>query len=462
MLAWATVAHPAGLCVPGLPEGVVIKSGWGGLGASSSTRLDMVRQGDAYRMEAAIQNNFPMQKGDLVNGNSTAMVPVARVQALVDALCAPVVPEADPSTFGSPEAIQKAIDKWWKIERWASSPEASADASRYREYLRTARGMTELISEGIRFGRHTDDFPGYVVEARYANGTTLSASSISFNFRMLPWRRGDGKVDGRPDYSQALPDAVAALLPAGATNRERLLEPADAHVLDSVVAAAVWDRASNLDALAAAPQAVDALRKSFVIDRLWLAEKSSYVTMPNNWRRLDKKTTLHAVMHAKNAPSNLSIWASLPLARGALESPADVGAIEKQVQTALGNASIRSRITTAQFSLDYGNVDYHMDVILKQFARQMKMGGRSDEFMRHPGVLDDALLLNEGRMPIYWVLLRDGRAVRWKQALVKPSLPQEWRCDRVPFGDYLPEEGKFPPDNTCYGEIYSHQGTRVK
>ncbi len=461
LLAAILVASPPSFAVQdgggtALPEHVTITSGWGGLGASSSTRLELSRQDDGYLMDARIEGASRFPGLNLPSGHTASLVPAEKVRRLVDALSAPPLAAIDPAQFGSADAIQNAIDAAWKPQKWSASVEASADAARYREELRTPQGTAALLTLGIRNESHTDDFPSYTVEMKFPGGKTLSANSISLGYHMLPWR----VAGGTPSYAQALPDAVAALMPEGATNRERLVAPPDARMPGDLVRSGLAEKRRYLDALTAAPDVVARLRKSFRITRLWLAESRPLGEMPT-FPRKPGKPVLRAFLKPIDGPEKMDVAVTLLLSGGTLANPGDIDAVERQLQKVLANASVRDRIADTRFSLDYGDENRHMDLVLKQFAQQMQVGGKTDEFARNPGVLEGAILFYEGYRPIYWLLLRDGRAVRWKEAMAKPASPSEWQCNGVPFMDYLPREGEGM-QAACYGEIYSRRGKRVR
>jgi len=64
---------------------------------------------------------------------------------------------------------------------------------------------------------HTDDYPSVTVTVTLAGGRTLHAGSKAQQAFMIPWL-----VDGEETWEPGLGRAVAALLPAGAENKDRM------------------------------------------------------------------------------------------------------------------------------------------------------------------------------------------------------------------------------------------------
>jgi hypothetical protein len=69
--------------------------------------------------------------------------------------------------------------------------------------------------------------------------------------------------------------------------------------------------------------------------------------------------------------------------------------------------------------------------------------------------MDGAVLVEEGKQPIYWVVLADRRAVVWKQAIPQPEKSVVGSCPSIPIADEDPT-GLY---DLCLGRVYDADGT---
>lgn len=85
-----------------------------------------------------------------------------------------------------------------------------------------------------------------------------------------------------------------------------------------------------------------------------------------------------------------------------------------------------------------------------QFVNQMQQMKKLPELRTQPALMRGAVMVEEGMLPIYWVVLADRRSVVWKEASEKPAAGS---CPSIPIAD----EGPTDTD-ICLGRVYGADG----
>lgn len=217
--AWLAATFAIGADAP-VATRVVIESGWGGLNpdAPFRTRIVIERHGDTYQLSGGHSKNH-LGKPQSEQPFRAQGIPVAAIERLVAAM------QAQPQSLVDLRILRPAVDGAQKkiddmfssIDLPESSPALREKIAKWRETLRNPDVLAKVLTDG--FGAtHTDDYPYIKIDVTLADGSTLSARSGSQQYLMLPWITGDS----RPTYAVELPAAIDALLPADATNKDRL------------------------------------------------------------------------------------------------------------------------------------------------------------------------------------------------------------------------------------------------
>jgi hypothetical protein len=430
-------------------ESISITSGWGGLSPDSPlvTELALKRSGDGYAMTGSQSRA----------GKKTLLAPVdvpaADVVALANALREPSLSQLPLPELGVPLAdVQAQVDS--SIHRGIGeddSPELLARMKDYRESLRDPTVLTATLVKGFS-GFHTDDYPGVRITAEFSDGTTWTATSRSQQYLMLPWKR-EG-MD--PTYSPGISRSLARLLPVGATNRERLEGPIDESSLQELVASALDDELSRINAESKAGEALRVLEGAFQVEA-----PREQDPVP----AIDLGKVLFADLRLPDGPKNLHMEVRLPLDGSALQDPdGDVARIRKALSLAQSAPGLQARMAEMpdeQFVMsDRFGYAWLNEATAAQFVDQMEQLGKLPELKSSPDLIRDAVMVEVGWSPTYWIVLPDRRAVLWKKYRDDHVVPGTRHCDGLPSKNGTVERWDRGKD-LCIGKVYSAEGEEL-
>ena len=419
---------------------IEIDSRWGGLNPDSpfGTHVVIEKVGTGYRLSGSRSRGHGERHVETAVPEQT--VSADQVARLAAALRAPVQPVLDPQLLQPAAAqLQRHLDGLLPDIAPTSSPVA-AKVREWRETFREPSALAAAATRGIVRRWHTDDYPGIRIRASFADGSKREWSSRSQSYLMLPWK----DTDGESTFAVELPLALGAVLPAESTNAERLKDrhlPDDewADILDGGLAADI----GRFRTEARMPDAFAVLSKRFDIDEM----------EPVDWQgpQLDVDMRLPA------SPKNLTLSARLDIRNKMLAHPADVDHMAQQLTLAQSSPALLSRMN------EYPNVPFRISnmgwsrlnqATAAQFQTQMASLGKLPELKRDPALLRDAVMVEEGDAPVYWIVLADRRAVRWKEYASKEE-PGGTRCEGIPMGEEAQTYGKT---DICYGMIFDADG----
>jgi hypothetical protein len=138
------------------------------------------------------------------------------VRKLVEAIARPAVPTLDPSLFhfGAGE-IHAALEEerlfHTRPTSWfARAEDPSTLGERIRDYYRSSPGGDRVLT-----------YASVKLDVRFRDGRVVRLSSINVHEMMLPWTVAPAD-ESHDTYDPALSEAIAALLPEGFLNRERI------------------------------------------------------------------------------------------------------------------------------------------------------------------------------------------------------------------------------------------------
>ncbi|MDE3073562.1 MAG: hypothetical protein KGJ63_12635, partial [Pseudomonadota bacterium] len=95
----------------------------------------------------------------------------------------------------------------------------------------------------------------------------------------------------------------------------------------------------------------------------------------------------------------------------------------------------------------------------RQFVQQMQAMHKLPELKSHPELMNGAVMVMEGHDPIYWVVLPDHRAIRWKAFTMTHASIGTKRCASVPIMGDSPNGS--PLTDVCDGSVYGADGRLV-
>ncbi|HET6552894.1 MAG TPA: hypothetical protein VFG49_05080, partial [Dyella sp.] len=382
---------------------VVIESFWGGLNpdAPFQTRLVIEQTADGYRWSGTESKGMGDRKKEQVYPEVS--LPASAVSRLKDAMTAAPRPRVDLQALQPAIAnIQAQVDRAFAeaSDEGVYSKLEPARLQALRDELRHPDVLADVLTQGLS-DRHTDDYPHVRIDMTLADGTTLTAGSDSQQYLMLPWRTGTGALT----YAVDLPMAVAALLPAGATNRERLEETMGGAALETLLGMGLAPRLEHLQVESQAPDALHALQAQLDVTEISIVSFEG----PH----------VDAVMHLTGGPSNLQIDARLALDGTRLKDEGSAIRLRQMLELVASTPALQARILRypqRDFRVRHGYADaWPRARLVQQFVDQMRALGKLAELEAASSSLRDAVMVEEGRSPIYWLVLPDRRAVWWKE-----------------------------------------------
>jgi hypothetical protein len=307
---------------------------------------------------------------------------------------------------------------------------------------------------------HTDDYPRIDIVVSYTSGDIARVSSTSQCALMLPW-----SVNGNATFNPRLSRAVAALLPARATNAGRFSDDELLSALVDRVLISLQPQFNLLDVDARAPGALERLRSRLTVQR---AEINQYhhVTYGIAWmdtpqfpERL-RETNLHASVRDTSSPPSLTTSLVLRIENG------EVPGLDTFLAT---HASYSARVLSVPWLRAFIDshpqipvrIDYIQDAslgdkALRNFVLDMTKLGRTALAREVSKQRSGTVLLTAGLgfAETHWLLLPDDRLILWRSG--GPSGLLRWTPTDFPeqeCSEYRPSVEK------CVGAVIDRDGT---
>lgn len=365
------------------------------------------------RMPAPSDDREGPQKRDVTNVPAQT-IPATAVDTLVRTMRAPSQPVIDLALFGAAVGhAGAAIDQRVQGLLALGPPrQAQRRIVEWGQSLRQGPALAEALTHGLA-SPHTDDYPHASVEASFADGSSLTFATDSQGVLMLPWHDATGQKTFSSDFSHAL----AALLPAESINRERLSgEPVQSE-FDEALNAGLILSYNRFKAQILTPGAYTSVQSRFAVNDI--SAPVFLGAAPTTSPPLVVTVSLPA------GPPNLILRAVLETKGPNLAAPRELDRMADDLRTAAAATELRQAMVAApgdQFLIDRESGVAIFDESAKaRFAAQMQELNELPELGSHPELLDGAVLVTQGndpallgprsKSPIYWIALRDHRAV---------------------------------------------------
>jgi hypothetical protein len=422
---------------PPRPVTVDILSAWGGLGSRPTLNLHIGYENGTFRAGGKI-------------------VPRAKIEALVTALEAPRIAQPDQGNLGIDAAWREgnadkafgAFSTWSRV----SMPEQKAF---YIASFKDPQVMRDGLHEGFR-SFHTDDYPLVEVKVAFSDGSTRTAVSMSQSVFLLPW---DTTPDGHEsNYNADISRALAALMPEGATNRERLLGIDLLRWTADGVWLAVRDKLDRIKAEARAGRTLALLASKYSVV---IAQIDTYTNAI--YGKDGAEDNLHVSLRDAKLPQSVTYAVVLPL-RGdeAQDASVFVGSADRYRSTFARIGWLQDYIRAhpaEQMWLTFVHDASLGDKAFAVFAADMHALGK-DGLARLVGAERARVVLLQTGIPereTYWILLPDGRTILWRYDRSEGLL--KWKPGDLTVGNCT-EPGSF--NGGCVGAVISAGGELEK
>jgi len=263
---------------------IEITSEWGGLGPFTRSALTIVDEGRGFH-----QGNRNLER--------------RLIDELVSALDEPPIAEPLPSNLG--------LDLAWLQEKSEIVPLSypdgrSAPSAEQKTLFRSSYTnpgiITKLVPNLFSYTR-TDDYPRVEVIIHFMDGSGMTIRTKSQYAFMLPWEVVK-EGESFSTYNAHVSLALAALMPEGATNRERMKGEGLDEQLSDAVMQYIEDDWNMLDAIDKVPGTLARLKTQYEVRR---AEINSFhhPEYGKTWRRgHSRETNLHVELSKEEFPSN--------------------------------------------------------------------------------------------------------------------------------------------------------------
>lgn len=449
LLAFFLASAGAQAASPNVATRVTIHSYWAGLSPQSPLKTELLIQrtphGYVLSGTSSHGNNFDSGAKPTVETYRSRTVPAEAIERLVAALRTPPQAEANLASLGvSKQDVHTALDfVAHEYAQYETTPTLRARFAALLESLRQPETLAATLTRGFA-GFHTDDYPRLSVEVELADHTILSAESNSQQYRMLPWTMRNGE----PTYAPAIAGALHTLMPDKAVNRDRLSGPVN---LVELIETGLSEPIDRIGAETMAGAAMQALSSHFRISQ------TAYIEAYES-----RGAQLAVKLQHTGTPDNLALSVWLPLSRdGLIHTEQTLSRLDAELTLVEATPSVMQRVRASPHTRfvinDRGDVRVPYRNIAAQFVAQMHAMHKLPELERNGPWAQSAVLLDEGNLPIRWMVLPDHRAVLWKRYSDAPATPGTMRC--APEPDAEGDNVEAVLSDLCEGIVYGADGT---
>jgi|SRR5712664_58104 len=410
---------------------ITIESGWGGLGDPAHLKVVLQdRGGEIYLGEEVIEPN--------------------RIETLLAALRAPAL--------AAPLATNLGITRDWLNQNAYAAPKDGAPNQQalFKETSSDPRTVEQLVPSLFRFWRF-DDYPSTRVIVTFRNSQRWVAASDSYYPFMLPWAI---ELDGQEQtktYNADISRSIAALMPAGSLNRDRLNDTELKKELAEAVMQRIEEQWNVLGVENSAPDSFAILRRRFEVVH---ARINPYRSVDHGYVGHDPgphEENLLATLRKPSLPPHTAEDVVLLFHDRKIEGVEDLAE-----HIAPYEALAFSVPWLKRYLADHPEQPLYIRFVhdrsfsakaMQNFAADMKKLGRESLANEVAAVQDKATLvfLDYGSD---WIILPDKRMILWRHYL--PASFLKWSAADFKFercADYNANNGG------CVGAVISAEGT---
>ncbi len=419
---------------------VTIKSSWVGdkrsgpySGSPAITEVELRRGPKGYVGHSQIS-----QLNGAIISKRQWSVPWEAVIALQKSLVSQ--PELSPSLRKlkvHPYLLQSKIDSYISEYLAQSPPETHGAIRAYRHTLIKNEALESMMADGLRFRFYSHDYPSVEVRMYLANGKEFDVSSDFWMAAMTPWQQ-----DNVSNFSPRISTSIAALLPYGSTNRNRLMDYSlEEYQLESVVSNGILNSLDTIVFEQLYPSGLNELKKLFQDPEIGMAR---YLCSNTNGEICPQ-----ARLKLPGAPGSLSLMANLRGENKELRKSdlASYHNMLSQVSRSALMPIIRSNLENRFVIQANRFITWSNPAVREQFVKDMRsISGFS--FKNIPiDSLEHAVLVSDESA--YWVVFPDGTAVKWMTEYYKEPIVGRPCFTPPKIGEMIGGNGL----HQCVGEI---------
>ena len=354
------------------------------------------------------------------------------IKALAIAISRPALISPDPANLGITQDVLKSHAEDWAEHSGYVGETSNAHQKEFLIASFSDLSLVRKVLPGVLNTRWTDDGAWVRFSVKFSNGSNVSGSSDQLPPFMLPWKMD---INGHKvsNFNAQISQAIAALLPEDAQNRERLKGTGFDQHLQSAMMDAIRGRWKEIGANDIAGDALAQIRKHYVIRRSEVSPFRSLVVYSAFDKEQSIKDNLHVDAWRANFPENLAEAAVFPMVN---DSPAGVDSFlsnaPKYEAMVLGNEWI---IRSLRAHTDMGAWLYFVEnascseKALKIFTADMHLLGRDELAQDVAEHRKEVALLNYYGNQIF--LFPDHHAILWRWESKPYREPFSWPAASV-------------------------------
>lgn len=376
---------------------VTIESKWVGLAQSQNLKLAIVS------MNGAVLSGKHRVRRKLVDD-------------LIASLTSKVEAAPTPGNLGITE-------NWLKRNVQPPQEGAPNQQALFRESFMDPKTVAELLPFAFKFWRF-DDYPQLTVTVALKGGRRWVCSSDSYYPFMLPWKvdRGD---EEETTYNADISRALAALMPEGSVNRNRLSDEELKDWLSDAVMTHIKEQWDLLDVENRAPESFAELRRNFEVEH---ARINPYRSVDYGYVGRAKgphEENLLATLRQPSLPPNVAEDVALLFHDGRIEGVSELpDRIGPSVALALSVpwlSEYRATHPEQKMYIRFVHDRSFSDKAMQNFTADMKQLGKeslADEVAR----VQDKVALVFLDYGSDWIILPDKRMILWRHYLLASFL----------------------------------------
>jgi hypothetical protein len=420
----------AAFCQQSAVHEIRIESRGSGLGSSANRKLVIQSRGNkSYLGDKVVDSN--------------------RIESLLAALRSSVIT--------NPQVDNLGITHEWLSQKVQEAPRNGAPNQQalFKESFSDLKTIERLLPSCFKFWK-SDDYPSIRVTVVFANDKRWVASSDSYYPFMLPWGVSLNGTE-QTTYNADISRAIAALMPNGSLNRNRLSDEELKRGLADAVMTSIEDKWDLLDVENRAPESFATLRRHFEVEH---ARINAYRSDDHGYVRNEPRPheeNLLATLQRPSLPQHTAEDVVLLFQDGKIEGVEDLAE-----RIAPYEALALSVPWLNRYLADHPEQNMYIRFVhdrsfstkgMQNFAADMKKLGKEALVNEVATVQDKATLvfLDYGSE---WIILPDKRMILWRH--YAPASFLKWRATDFTFercAEYNANNGG------CVGAVVSADGT---
>jgi hypothetical protein len=427
---------------------ISIQSRWGGLGTPQNTELLIQNDHGVYRLNGAevdadaVKVFLTSVREQVISKPSSANLGLSKqwLEANADAIVRDAQANDEDSTY------------------WAIRSGTPKQKSLFKSSYANPAFIAKVLPEMFRCC-HTDDYPGVNVTITYVDGSSVVVSSHSQSEFMLPWKLEENGTAAET-FNSNISNALAKLMPDGATNRDRITGDGLALHLAGIVMDDIEEQWKLLGAESKDGETLSRIRTAYIIVTADMNSNHDVTFGIYSQKHGGEEENLHALVKKPTFPKGFSENVILLYRNGkAIGVDGFLNGASRYEQLVLSVpwfSRLQAKYPNWGTTLLWVHDVSFSDKAMKQFSADMHVFRKDALAEEVRKVQRDVAVLNVSYGD-WWLVLPDKRMVLWRYESVSGLLGLKQADFRLhECTDYRDVTGG------CVGAVVSPEGELVK